>query len=287
MRVALTGASGSLGRALAAWVENAGEVIPLPPRSELDLAASPGALREWIAGHRPDAVIHLAGRRAGDVGACIYDNVATTCSLLEAVASVDARIRVVLASSAAVYGQAPDPRPLEVRSVRRPINAYGTAKALAEEACDLAAAGGALDVSIARIFNVVGAPGDTWSVVPSLVNRILSANGGPIAVANADCIRDFVNVDDVCDALWRAATRPVAPHVFNVATGTGTDIAAAARAVAQALGRSVDLRFSASSEAGTIRYSVGDPREALAMGCRFRSLAAADIVTLARSVRTG
>jgi nucleoside-diphosphate-sugar epimerase len=284
MKVAVTGAAGSLGRALAARTGDAKDLIAFPPRSELDLAGPAAALREWIAANRPEAIIHLAGRRGGDAGACVRDNVATTIAVLDAVAALGDPIRVVLASSAAVYGQAPPSGPLDVRAVRRPVNVYGTAKALAEDACALAAAGRNVDVSVARIFNVVGAPGDTWSVVPSLVARILAADGAPVAVANADCTRDFVHVDDLCAALWSAATQRVAPPLFNVATGAGTTIAALAESVARALGRAVEFRFAAAVDADTIRYSVGDPREALELGCRFRPISDADIIAVAESV---
>jgi nucleoside-diphosphate-sugar epimerase len=287
MKIAITGAAGSLGRAIRARVRLHDELIAFPERAEMDLAGPSQPLRGWLDQHRPDTVVHLAGWRTGsDVARAFRDNVAATYNLLEAVALTGRTIRVVVASSAAVYGNADGTSALTVTAERRPINLYGTSKALQEDVCRLAHSSRAISVSIARIFNVVGAPGDTWSVLPSLIGSIEAApDRGVVLVANADCARDFVHIDDVCDALLRAATQPTVVPIFNVATGLGTKISSLARRVARALHRSVKFEFKAATGAETIRNSVGDPTESLAMGLRYRPIMDDDIVTLGESLR--
>lgn len=285
MKIAVTGAAGSLGRALRAHVRLHRELIALPGRAEMDLAGPVEELRAWLIHHRPAAIVHLAGRRVGEDAAAVFrDNVAATYNLLEAVASTGFATRIVVASSAAVYGNA-GVSPLTVRTERRPINLYGASKALQEDACTLARARWDVDISIARIFNVVGAPGDSWSVLPSLI-ACVEAAGDEVAVpvANADCTRDFVHVDDVCTALTSAATQSKVPAVFNVATGTGTTISLLARRVADALQRSIAFRFDASSGTATIRNSIGDPAESLAMGLHYRPITDGDIVALSAAL---
>jgi GDP-4-dehydro-6-deoxy-D-mannose reductase len=287
MKIAVTGATGSLGRALGAHVRRPDELIAFPGRAEMDLAGPVGPLREWLECHCPDAIVHLAGRRTGtDIARAFRDNVAATYNLLEAVALTGRTLRVVVASSAAVYGNSAGASALTVAAERRPINLYGTTKALQEDVCTLARSSRGSSVSIARIFNVVGAPGDTWSVLPSLIARIEAApDRGVVRIANADCTRDFVHIDDVCEALLRAATQPNVAPVFNVATGTGTKISSLARRVAQALHRSIEFEFEAATEAATIRDSIGDPSESLAMGLQYRPITDGDIVALDASLR--
>jgi nucleoside-diphosphate-sugar epimerase len=275
MTIAVTGAGGSIGRALAAFAARSGyAAVDFPNHAQLDLAGPRGPLADWLAGHRPDAIVHLAGRRRGDdVSAAFRDNVAATYNLLTAVAAMDTPVRVVVASSAAVYGNARRHAPLAVDAERRPRNLYGASKALQEDACSLVRTTYGTDVTMARIFNIVGAPGDTWSVIPSLIARIgASRDGDAVHVTDANCTRDFVHVDDVCSALLLAATAPAVPPVFDVATGVGTEIGDIARRIAGALRRTVDLRFDAVTDATTIIDSVGDPREAAAIGWTHRTV---------------
>jgi GDP-4-dehydro-6-deoxy-D-mannose reductase len=284
--VAVTGAWGSIGRALAGFITGRGEtLIQFPSRAQLDLAGCSEPLRAWLSANRPDAIIHLAGwRRGSDVATAFRDNVTATYNLLSAVALVLGRIRIVVASSAAVYGDARGRAPLSVEAERRPVDLYGVSKALQEDTCSLARASGYADICIARIFNVFGAPGDTWSVAPRLIARIGgSAEGAIVRVAHARCTRDFVHIDDVCNALVLAATRATVPPVFNVATGIETKIGDIARRISRALSRNVSLCFDTDVGASTIVESSGDPKEALQMGWTYRTISEHDIAAFSAS----
>lgn len=282
MKIALTGAAGSIGRALTARAHGH-ELLPFPRRSELDLAAGPERAAEWLRTRRPDAIVHLAGRRGGAIaGDAFRDNVTATYNLLAAVAAAGPRTRIVVASSAAVYGNAAGRVPLSVAAERRPANLYGVSKALQEDVCALARASNGADIAIARIFNLAGAPGDTWSVLPSLIARIgAAADGSTIAISHATCTRDFVSIGDVCDALLRAAVQPSVPAVFNVATGTATTIGSLAERIAGVLDRRVHLVLEDDTDPATIRDSIGDPTELRALGCEPEPLSDGDIAALA------
>jgi UDP-glucose 4-epimerase len=282
VKIALTGAGGSIGRALSARAHGH-ELLPFPRRSELDLAVGPEPAAEWLRTWRPDAIVHLAGRRGGAVAADAFrDNVTATYNLLAAVAAAGPRTRIVLASSAAVYGNAAGRVPLSVAVERRPLNPYGVSKALQEDVCALARASNGADITIARIFNLAGAPGDTWSVLPTLIARIGAADdGSEITISHATCTRDFVSIDDVCDALLRAAVQPAVPPVFNVATGTATTIGSLAERIADVLDRRVHLVLEDDTGAATIQDSVGDPTELHALGCAPEPLSDSDIAALA------
>lgn len=63
-RLWITGARGMVGRNLFAHPGLGAWDVLAPPRSELDLTDA-GAVRAWVARHRPDAVIHAAGLVGG------------------------------------------------------------------------------------------------------------------------------------------------------------------------------------------------------------------------------
>ena len=283
MTIALTGAGGSIGRALVACAALNGNALTVfPTRTQLDLAGPLEPLKAWLAVRWPDAIIHLAGRRhGGDAAAAVRDNVAATYNLLEAVASLQRPVRVVVASSADVYGDARGRGKLAIGAERRPMSVYGVSKALQEDTCTLARASHGTDVSVARIFNIFGAPGDTWSVIPNMIARIgASADGATLHVTNARCVRDFVHIDDVCSALLLASTQPSIPRVFNIATGIETAIGDIARRIAESLHRNIDLRFDDGVDATTILDSIGDPEETIAMGWKYRAISNSDIRAL-------
>jgi UDP-glucose 4-epimerase len=281
--VAVTGSAGAIGRALAGFTTGRGErFIRFPSRAQLDLAGNIEPLKAWLIANRPDAIIHLAGwRRGNDAAIAFRDNVTATYNLLSAVAVTLGRVRIVVASSAAVYGAARGRAPLRVDAERRPVDLYGVTKALQEDACSLARASTGAEICIGRIFNVFGAPGDTWSVIPSLIARIReSPDGAVLPVADARCTRDFVHIDDVCSALALAATCAAAPPIFNAATGIATEIGDMSRRIARALHRKVDFSFDENVGANTIVESSGDPNEALQMGWTYRTISERDIAEL-------
>ena len=162
----------------------------------------------------PSVVIHLAAqidvRRSVDRPA--FDaaiNIAGTAAVLEAARRAGAP-RVVLASTAAVYGQ-PDKLPILERAPLRPLTPYGAAKAAAEAYLDLYRRLYGLSTLALRMANVYGPRQDPHgeSGVVAIFNGA-AAERRPVTVhGDGRQTRDYVHVDDVARAFLLAAATAV------------------------------------------------------------------------------
>ncbi|MDQ6797692.1 MAG: NAD-dependent epimerase/dehydratase family protein [Actinomycetota bacterium] len=216
MDVALTGATGAIGSRLLGLLLDDPDVATVRSVARRDLAEHPKLVhtradlcdpqaRQALLGC--DVLYHLAFQlwRSGAANALGPVNVEGTRNVLAAGPG-----RVVLASSAAVYGAWPDnPLPLTETSTPRP-NAevpYARHKLVAERLCADAAPTAAL-----RISAVLG---------PSSDHRVKrSARGYRVAVPAVRGVHQalqFLDEDDAAGAL-HAAGRGMATGVFNVAT---------------------------------------------------------------------
>ncbi len=207
MRVLLIGASGFVGRWLAAELGRGGHtLIELP--LEIDVVDA-DALAPAIAAARPDAVAHLAAvafapDAAADPVRSFDVAVGGTINVIEGLRRLTAPPVLLVTGSAEVYGT-PDPADLPLRetSLLRPRTPYALSKA-AQEAVALAyAARFGLRAVVTRSFNHFGPGQRPDFVVPALCRRVHDfANGrsADIAVGNVDVRRDFADVRDVVRA---------------------------------------------------------------------------------------
>lgn len=185
-------------------------------------------------------------------------------------ARASAPVRVVYASSAAVYGD-PSQVPLPESAALRPLTAYGADKLGSELHARVAAHVHGVTNTGLRFFNVYGPrqdPGSPYSGVISIfASRI--ANGRAIDIhGDGGQVRDFVFVADVVRYLLAAMDRTGGSDVFNVCTGVPTTIRQLAETVMRLARRDVELRAT-PPRTGDIRTSLGDPsRAAAALGVR-------------------
>jgi UDP-glucose 4-epimerase len=188
-------------------------------------------------------------------------------AVLEAVRRArQARIPVVYASSAAVYGASAS-LPLSETEPGAPLTAYGADKL----GCELHARIGATVHGLAtvglRFFNVYGPrqdPDSPYSGVVSIFCRRL-VSGEPLEIYGDGLQeRDFIYVGDVVRLLLKAMAGATAgAEVYNVCTGAGTSVRALAQALAAIRGSEPSLSCL-PARAGDIARSIGDPRRAQA-----------------------
>jgi nucleoside-diphosphate-sugar epimerase len=184
----------------------------------------PSAVAEAVADI--DVIFHEAAfvsvpQSMDDPLPCFEINQRGTEILLEAARKADVK-RVVLASSAAVYGDL-ETMPLEEDFPLRPLSPYAVSKRVDELYAELYTRSFGLDVVALRYFNVYGPrqrPDSMYAAaVPIFARRLL--DGKPITIyGDGGQTRDLVYVGDVVRANILASEHPAAPgQVFNICTG--------------------------------------------------------------------
>jgi UDP-glucose 4-epimerase len=190
-------------------------------------------------------------------------NLYGTQLLLEAARQAGVR-RLVFASSAAVYGDAPR-LPKRETMAPRPISPYAWSKWYGELLCrDYWRVYGMPTVSL-RFFNVYGPCQNPCSPYAAVIPRWITAaltHRQPIVYGDGKQTRDFVYIDDLLQGLWLAAEHPQAVgRVFNLASGRGYTLLELLQAIEEAVGSPLEPQFTAPRP-GDIRHSFADIRAA-------------------------
>src|SRR5512133_1427958 len=152
---------------------------------------------------------------------CFEINQRGTEYLLEAARKAGVK-RVVLASSAAVYGDL-ETMPLEEQFSLRPLSPYAVSKRVDELYAEMYTRSFGLDVVALRYFNVYGPrqrPDSMYAAaVPIFTRRLI--DGKPITIyGDGGQTRDLVYVGDIVRANLVASEHPAAPgQVFNICSG--------------------------------------------------------------------
>ncbi|MGH2996928.1 MAG: NAD-dependent epimerase/dehydratase family protein, partial [Gaiellaceae bacterium] len=229
-RALVTGAGGFVGanlvrRLLADGLRVVGLVRPGsdPWRlAGLDVELVEADVREAVPGGF-DLVFHLAAH-----GAYSWqedDRAILETNLIGTVNALGAGRRVVVAGSSSEYGRKPHP-PAEDEPLE-PNSAYAVGKAASTL---FALHHGAV---VLRLYSAYGPWEEPNRLVPTLLVRGLQGELPPLV--SPAVARDFVHVDDVCEALV-LASRAEPGRVFNVGSGRQTTVAEVVDAARRLLG---------------------------------------------------
>jgi UDP-glucose 4-epimerase len=176
-----------------------------------------------------DVVLHLAGQSSGEISFDdpiddLQRNVVSTLNLIRY--GLENRVeKFVYASSMSVYGAVADEAVHEEHRCV-PLSCYGVGKHAAEGYLRTYAA--QLPFVTLRMFNVYGPGQNLQNLRQGMVSIYLAQAlaGGCIEVKGSlERFRDFIYVDDVIEAWFRAATYPtIKNQTLNVATGVKTSV---------------------------------------------------------------
>ena len=187
----------------------------------------------WSLLQGVEVVYHLAAR-VSVPASVLYPreynevNVGGTVSLLEACRDVGSVNRVVLASSATVYGDHSAQPVDEDRDIRPAAFPMRSARLAAEQYLFTLGRLGGFETVALRIFNAYGPGQDVppahAPVIPQFVQQI-AGHGSVVVNGDGSQTRDFVYIDDVVDALISAGSAPdVDGQIINVGSGEETAI---------------------------------------------------------------
>ena len=172
--------------------------------------------------------------------------------------------RVVLASSAAVYGDS-DAMPLGEDTPLNPQSPYAVSKRVDELYAGMYTRSFGLEVVALRYFNVYGPrqrPDSMYAAaVPIFTRRLFE--GKPVTIyGDGGQTRDLVYVGDIVRANLVASDHPAAPgEVFNICTGDEIRVVDLVNGL-MGLFPSAPAPVYAPARSGDIYRSVGNPRKA-------------------------
>jgi len=280
--VLVTGASGFLGRHVArAWAEAGHEVVGLGHGTWSEAEWRPWGLSRWVAaevgllelestGLQPDAVVHCAG--GGSVGYSIAHpaedfarSVGTLLAVLEFVRLRAPGARVVIPSSAAVYGNAAR-IPIPVTTPPAPVSPYGVHKCMVEDLCHSYGAHYGLPTAIVRFFSLYGA-GLRKQLLWDACQRF--ARGEAAFMGSGREVRDWLHVEDAASLTLVAAGQatPAGP-VANGGGGSGQEVRAVLERLRGAFPLAPPLSFKGPARPGDPEAMVAELAEARAWGWR-------------------
>lgn len=235
-KVLITGGGGYIGQACArVFVRNGWDVrlLDIAPLASVDLDPSMAAACTYVEGDVRDrsvvetiadgceAVVHLAAvssvpQSIADPQHTMSVNVEGTETVLGVAEALGLK-RVIIASSAAVYGANPT-MPLHEGLELEPLSPYAQSKQRNEHALVKARQRG-LNAIALRFFNVYGGRqlrlSTNTSVIPSFI-RTMAAGTAPHMHGDGSQSRDFIHVTDLARAVLALAERP-SPYETSVA----------------------------------------------------------------------
>jgi nucleoside-diphosphate-sugar epimerase len=211
------------------------------------------AMRQLCAG--ADTIYHLAAQSnvmgaVTDLSYSFATNVAGTVNVLEAARANGVR-RVVFTSSREVYGEV-ERLPVAEDAPLNAKNAYGASKAAGELYARVFQNTYGVETSVLRLGNVYGTR-DRGRVIPLWLEA--AALGRDFLVYGGQQLIDFVHVDQVVEALVRAAAVDLGGRPVNVASGAGTPILALAERILALPGVSSRLDLQPARSVEVARYT--------------------------------
>ena len=278
MKVLVTGITGFTGRALVRHLAESGirdiaGIARTVPEGRRDVPvrvfpcdiADSRCIRDAVAETRPDAVVHLAGLTKGSLQDLERVNAAGTQNLLDVILDTNPACRILIVSSAAVYGYAGQSAIGEDTPVM-PAGDYGMSKAAQERVARERYEKRGAQVAIARPFNLVG-PGQPGSFVCGrIVQQAVEIERGQrtgLGLFETGSCRDFIDVRDAVRAYHALVSHPdftnaCAGKIFNIGSGVAHSVSDVVSLVGEITGRTYGIDLPEDPPVVPVPYQQAD-----------------------------
>ncbi|HEX5348575.1 MAG TPA: NAD-dependent epimerase/dehydratase [Pseudonocardiaceae bacterium] len=237
-RVAVLGATGSVGRQVClAFAERGWEVLGVARRwaphvadyrfVAMDLAATdPRRIADLFGDGPVDVVVNAAGGWGDTEEEMTYSHVRLVDRLLEAVAMLPQRSRLVHIGSVHEYGPVPQGTLLNEDVTPHPVTTYARTKLAVSQAVLQATRAQGVNAVVLRAANMSGPYPPRESFLAALVGRLHAARAANqiLELNIAEARRDFIDVRDVAAAIVRAGEAQVDGRVVNIGRGEAVSI---------------------------------------------------------------
>ena len=277
MRILVTGGAGFIGKYLVKSLIENGDIVTIFDNFSnsskksishlIDIGAKviEGNITKYDeisnAVKDQEMVIHLAGKISvqesiRNPSETFRVNVDGTKNVL--VACEKNRVKkLIVASSAAVYGESLPDIKLTEESKTNPISPYGKSKVKMEQIVKNFVSEHNLSCIVLRFFNIygVGQSNEYSGVISKFIERI--AIGKPLEIfGNGSQTRDFVSVYDVINSIYNAISSNN-DDIYNIASGKIVTIKELAELMISVSGKKLEIKYTTPKK-GDIMNSQAD-----------------------------
>jgi dTDP-glucose 4,6-dehydratase len=239
VKVLVTGGAGFIGSNFVRWAINAHADWHITTLDKLTYAGRVENLSEveghprhaFVRGDIADAsvaaplvedaeiVVHFAAETHVDrslqaAGEFIQTDVFGTFVLLEAARRAPALRRFIQISTDEVYGSVPEGASVETDELR-PRNPYSASKAAADRLAYSYWASYGVPVIVTRASNNYGPNQFPEKVIPLFITNLMEGRKVPLYGDGLN-VRDWLYVEDHCDAIWTVLNKGKAGEVYNI-----------------------------------------------------------------------
>ena len=232
-RILVTGASGFIGSALVAYLNQKGKRVLGSGSRELDVTDRTQTQKLDVSdvGH----VIHMAGKtfvpRSWEEPAEFFEtNAFGTLNMLELCHKNKLPMTYI---SAYIYGP-PEHNPIHESDPVNPNNPYARSKYMGEELCEFYARQFGVQVSVIRPFNVYGAGQKESFLIPQIISHAMKE--AAISVMDLAPMRDYVYLEDLLRAIELTVEKVQEYDVFNIGSGISYSVGQVIEMVQKILG---------------------------------------------------
>ncbi len=269
------GGSGFTGVHLLNHLRRLGTPILSPSRQEFDLVkASKDEILVYLSKTKPSIVVNLAGLshvQGSDIEDYYSVNAFAVLKFLEVARNVNSIKRVILASTANLYGNTHGAAKENDPSAINPLNHYGLSKLLLEKMVGLNE-GYPFETCFTRPFSCIGVGQKKSFLVPKIVSHFLNREM-ELELGNTHVRRDFVDIRDA--ALTYASMilheKPL-PKVVNICSNLTYSIQDLIEMIARITKHQLSVRSKADFvRSNDITFQQGDNhRLAFELGIKFK-----------------
>jgi GDP-4-dehydro-6-deoxy-D-mannose reductase len=220
MKIIVTGSNGFDGQHLIELLkkDSRNRIFPLDLK-QADITKY-SQVKDYLSKIQPDQVYHLAGFASGagkDKDLIFKINVDGTSNILKALKEVEKPVKVLLASTAYVYGNTPtcvtEAGIIDAKSF------YDKSKIEMEKQA-LKYLGGNIEIVITRATNHTGPGQKLGFATPDFCYQITKAKSGEeILIGNLEAKRDLFDVRDCVKAYELVMQKGKSGEIYNIGTG--------------------------------------------------------------------